>query len=161
MLDHLDMLDEARLTAVDDAIVNGPISMVVQNITSTSLPQDVLYGECCACLFDTDGTFHRASEFIPNLEALGATPFLDRHVLNLASDQLDTNTAVNLGCNVSVDNMSDTDSWASIYNQIASRSHLASRLKSAFCRTCSNNSNNVKRAFQRPCGKVRPISPMW
>ena len=128
MLDHLDMLDEARVTAVDDAIADGRVSIVVQDVSPIDNPEEILYGECYACLVDPDGTFHRASEFIPNLEALGATPMLDRHILRLALDHLEANPAANLGCNLSIDNMSGADTWASIYDQIASRPHLASRL---------------------------------
>lgn len=128
MLDHLDILDEARVTAVDDAIADGRVSIVVQNISPIDHPEEILYGECYACLIDPDGTFHRASEFIPNLEALCATPLLDRHILRLAMDHLEENPSANLGCNLSADNMSGSGSWAQIYQQIASRPHLASRL---------------------------------
>jgi EAL domain-containing protein (putative c-di-GMP-specific phosphodiesterase class I) len=127
MLDHLDLLHEARVTAVDDAIADGRIAFAVQRITAVDRPEQTLYGECHACLIDPDGTFHRAAEFIPTLEALGATPSLDRHLLKLVQDELEADPLAILGCNLSVDNMSG-ENWASVYDQMSSRSQLASRL---------------------------------
>lgn len=128
MLDDLDFLDGTHITLVDDAIAEGRIAFAVQGIGAIDDPTVILYSECLACLIDPDGTIHRAPEFVPYLEALGAASSLDRHMIKLALDELETDPDAVLGCNLSANNVSGAGNWANIYDQIAARSHLASRL---------------------------------
>nr|WP_206079120.1 EAL domain-containing protein [Mesorhizobium camelthorni] len=122
------MLDERHVSVVEEAIAEGRIGFAIQGVHAIDDPGQVLYGECLARLTEQNGTEHPASAFVPALEALGEAPTLDRHMLKLVLDELESDPLAVLGCNLSADNLSDHANWAHIRDQIAARSELASRL---------------------------------
>jgi EAL domain-containing protein (putative c-di-GMP-specific phosphodiesterase class I) len=128
VLDHLDLLDERHVAVVEEAIAEGRIGFAIQGIHAINDPGQILYGECLARLTEQNGTEHPDSAFVPVLEALGEAPILDRHMLKLVLDELESDPLAVLGCNLSADNLSDPANWAHIRDQIAARSDLASRL---------------------------------
>jgi EAL domain-containing protein (putative c-di-GMP-specific phosphodiesterase class I) len=128
MFEGLDLLDEAPVSLIDSAIADNRITFAVHGIGSVSDPDEVLYGECLARLIEADGTVRVARDFVPYLEGLGATPSLDRHMLRLVLDELEADPRAVLGSNLSADNLASPEVWAGIYDQIAARPHLASRL---------------------------------
>ncbi len=128
MLDHLDLLDERHVAVVEEAIAEGRIGFAIQGIHAIDDPGQILYGECLARLTEQNGTEHPDSAFVPALEALGEAPTLDRHMLKLVLDELESDPLAVLGCNLSADNLSDPANWAHIRDQIAARSELTSRL---------------------------------
>lgn len=127
-IDHLDLLDERHVAIVRQAIADGRVGYAIRNIHAIDDPDRILYGECLPCLIEPDGSLHVNDAFVPALEALGEAPVLDRHMLRLVLDELDSNSLAVLGCNLSADNLSDLETWAPIRNQIAARSELAPRL---------------------------------
>lgn len=128
MLDHLDLLDERHVAIVEEAIAESRIGFAIQGIHAIDDPGQILYGECLARLTEQNGTEHPDSAFVPALEALGEAPTLDRQMLKLVLDELESDPLAVLGCNLSADNLSDPANWAYIRDQIAARSVLASRL---------------------------------
>ncbi|WP_265519667.1 EAL domain-containing protein [Nitratireductor luteus] len=128
MLDHLDLLDERHVTIIQEAIAEGRIGFTIQGIHAIRDRSQLLYGECLPRLTGQDGTEHPDVAFVPALEALGEAPVLDRHMLKLVLDKLESDSLAVLGCNISPDNLSDPANWAHIRDQIAARSQLAPRL---------------------------------
>lgn len=127
MLD-LDLLDERHVSIVKEAIADDRIGFVVQSIHTINGPGYVLYDECLPRLTDHDGIEHADAVFVPALEALGAAPVLDRHVIKLVLNALESDPLSVLGYTLSGENLSEPANWAYIRDQIAARSHLASRL---------------------------------
>ncbi|WP_087000731.1 EAL domain-containing protein [Rhizobium sullae] len=124
----LDLLDERHVSIVQEAIAEDRIGFIVQSIHAIDDPAQVLYGECFPHLTDQDGIEHADAVFVPALEALGEAPVLDRHMLKLVLNALESNSLSVLGYSLSSDNVSDPGSWAHIRDQIAARPELASRL---------------------------------
>ncbi len=120
--------DERIVSRVIEAIANRQISLAVQGVHAADDTDHILYGECLSRMTDHNGNVHSAAEFIPAMELLGASPLLDRHILALALDELESDPYAVLGCNLSADNLlSDTD-WFGVIHQIRARKHLADRL---------------------------------
>ncbi|UXS42984.1 EAL domain-containing protein (plasmid) [Agrobacterium tumefaciens] len=128
MFEHLDVLDSRHVEIVDEAIANGRVGFAVQRICAAGRPDQILYEECLARLTGLDGTVYGAYEFVPYLEAFGAAPMLDQHLLGLILDQLDRDPNAVLGCNLSADNFGDLAIWDGVLEQVRSRPHLAQRL---------------------------------
>lgn len=128
LIEHLDLLDERHVTIVRQAIAEGRIGYAVQGIHAISDPDWILYGECLPFLIERGGCEHANSAFVPALEVLGEAPVLDRHMLELVLDALETNPLVVLGYHLSADNLSDAETWALVRYQIDARSELAPRL---------------------------------
>ncbi|MCW8060425.1 EAL domain-containing protein [Agrobacterium tumefaciens] len=128
MFERLDIGDRRHVEIVDEAIADGRVGFAVQRICAANNPEQVLYEECLARLTGLDGRVHSAGEFIPPLELFGAAPLVDQHILGLVLDQLDHDSEVILGCNLSADNFRSEAHWDGVLEQIRSRPHLASRL---------------------------------
>ncbi|CAN7748376.1 EAL domain-containing protein [Rhizobium leguminosarum] len=124
----LDLLDERHVSIVKEAIAEGRIGFIVESIHVSDDRAHVLYGECLPHLADQDGMEHDDAAFVPALEALGEAPVLDRHMLKLVLDALESDSLSVLGYRLSGDNISDPRRWAHIRDQIAARPELASRL---------------------------------
>jgi EAL domain-containing protein (putative c-di-GMP-specific phosphodiesterase class I) len=127
-LDHLDLLDERHIAIVEEAIAEGRVGYAIRNIHAIGDPDRLLYGECLPCLIERDGTEHISGGFVFALEALGQAPVLDRLMLRLVLDALESDPLAALGCHLSSDNFSNPETWAHIRNQIAARPELAPRL---------------------------------
>lgn len=128
MLDSLDLLDIRHVTVVEEAIAEGRIGFAIRDVHAIDAPGQILYGECLARLTEQNGTEHPDSMFVPALEVVGEAPILDRHMLKLVLDELESDPLAVLECDLSADNLSDRANWAHIRDQIAGRSELASRL---------------------------------
>ena len=128
VLDGLDILNEAHITMIDNAIADDRIVFTVQGISAVDDPAQILYSESFACVIHPQGTIHHEPQFVPYLESLGTAPSLARHMLKLILDELENDPFAILGCNLPATNMSGAGDWAGIYDQIAARPHLASRL---------------------------------
>lgn len=126
-MDHLDVADPALISAITDAILENRIEIAVQGIHCVTNADRLLYGECLARLLNRDGTITSAGEFIPILDIWGKTPLLDRHMIKLVLDELDTDSRAVLGCNISTDSLTDAE-WSLIYRQLVERAHLVHRL---------------------------------
>lgn len=126
-MDHLDVADPALISAITDAILENRIEIAVQGIHCVTNADRLLYGECLARLLNRDGTITSAGEFIPILAIWGKTPLLDRHMIKLVLDELDTDSRAVLGCNISTDSLTDAE-WSLIYRQLVERAHLVHRL---------------------------------
>jgi len=116
------------LKLLRDAIADDRMALTVQGVHAVRNRDHLLYSECLASIREFDGTLHRAPDFIPELEAMGALTVLDRHMLQKVLDVLDGDRFAVLGCNLSVGNLRNAASWAKIIETIADRPHLASRL---------------------------------
>lgn len=128
MFDQLDAVDPKHIDIVDEAIADRRVSFAVQPVCAVNNRKEVLYEECLARLTGLDGRVHAACEFVPCLEALGATPLLDRHMLDLILDRLEIDSGAVLGCNLSADNLGSEDMWAGVLEQVQTRPELARRL---------------------------------
>ncbi|MFB8344841.1 EAL domain-containing protein [Brucella cytisi] len=128
MMPNSNLHDERIVSRVIEAIAGRQISLVVQGIHSADDTDHILYGECLARMTDKDGTVHAAAEFIPAMELLGASPLLDRHILALVLDALESDPYAILGCNISADNLLSETDWFGVIHQIRSRKKLADRL---------------------------------
>lgn len=127
-LDQRDILDERWVTEALDAITPNRISLLVQGVHSVENPNEVLYGECLACLVSKAGRTYSAGHFIPLLDIWGQTPLLDRHVLRMALDELEADPHAVLGCNVSADSVVNSSEWAQTKQILLERSDLLPRL---------------------------------
>lgn len=128
MFEQLAMHDQACTDIVVSAIADQRMGCVVQTVWSLNVPEDVLYGECLARMIDLNGEVIAAGAFVPRLEARGAAPVLDRHMLKLVLDRLETDPTTVLGCNISADNFADATAWSGMLDQIQCRAYLAPRL---------------------------------
>lgn len=124
---NLDITNETWLAEVTEAVEANRILIAVQGIHSATNVDRLLYGECLARLVDRDGTVRSAGEFVPVLDVCGKTPILDQHMIKLVLDELEADPFAILGCNISTDSLTDAE-WSPLYSQLATRSHLASRL---------------------------------
>lgn len=128
MVNDIEFLNNKHLEIIAKAIIDDRISCFVQDVRSALATDQTFYGECLARLSDQSGRVYAASEFVPYLDALREAPMLDRHMLKLVLDLLETDSALVLGCNLSADNVADTATWNAIFGQIRDRAHLARRL---------------------------------
>lgn len=129
MLDHLGSPTPQQAQSIKGAIAENRISLAIQNIHEINDFDRILYGECLSRLVDRDGTEQPASVFVPPLEAMGETPLLDQHVLNLVLDRLlAAAPSANYGCNISADNLADRAAWNAILKPLRDAEHLASHV---------------------------------
>ncbi|MCZ4088912.1 EAL domain-containing protein [Sinorhizobium psoraleae] len=113
---------------VTQAMQHGRIGFSLQQINAVDDSSEVLYSECLGRLVEPDGTIRTSGEFIAFLEASGRAPAFDRHVIDLAFDWLAFNPAGALGCNISVENIADKESWALLYDLLSEHRAMAPRL---------------------------------
>lgn len=104
------------------------LEIVVQNICDVSNPSKVLYGECLVRIKDQNNVSVLPGSFLSAFELSGAITTLDRCVLSLVLEKLDSDPELTLGCNFSVQNLLNDTTWNDLYDLIASRSDLHSRL---------------------------------
>ncbi len=127
-MQNSNLYDERIVSRVIDAIANRQISLAVQGIHAADDTDHIFYGECLTRLTKPDGGITPASQFVPAMEVLGAAPLLDRHVVALVLDELESDPFALLGCNISADNLLSDIDWFGIIHQIKARKHVADRL---------------------------------
>ncbi len=115
-------------TMVADAIAQDRIFLAAEAICSTSDAGGVLYAECLARVGDENGALINTSDLIAYLDSFKLTPALDRHILALVLDRLESEPDLCLGCNISAENLANRAAWRALFDQIAARPHLAGRL---------------------------------
>ncbi|WP_410719655.1 hypothetical protein, partial [Brevibacillus sp. SIMBA_040] len=54
------------------------------------------------------------SAFIPSLERLGLMRYLDRYVIGMAAEFLESNSNIRLGVNISAQSANEIGGWASV-----------------------------------------------
>ncbi|MEL6233149.1 MAG: GGDEF domain-containing phosphodiesterase [Pseudomonadota bacterium] len=109
----------ARL--VMDAIADGRMAVALQPIVRADQPNTVSFQECLARIIDASGDPVPAASFMPAIEHLGLVRQVDREVLRLALDLLETNTSQRLSVNLSPQSMNDSE-WLSILETRMERS---------------------------------------
>lgn len=112
----------------DQAAKQGRVGFSLQHVNSVADVGSVLYSECLGRLVKPDGEILTASEFIGYIEAAGRAAALDRHMLALAFDWLACNPSGDLGCNISVENISDERNRVLLFDLLSTNKSLASRL---------------------------------
>lgn len=128
MFNGLDINDQQYLTIVQEAIAEERIFFEVEDVRSTHQSRDLLYCECLARLVGLDGRTYCAAEFVPNIEALGAAPEFDCHMLRLILDQLARDDTAIFGWNFSAENLGNRLALAKILQLLRENSHVSSRL---------------------------------
>ena len=128
MVEMRDVFKAEGARIVEEAITNGRVGLLIQDISAVDDFDKILYGECLARLGRPDGRVYGAAEFISCLEALGAVSAFDQHVVGLVLDKLDDDPDLVLSCNLSADNLRNHAQWDAIAGQIRLRPHLAGRL---------------------------------
>ncbi|WP_429817958.1 EAL domain-containing protein [Ensifer sp. B1-9] len=114
--------------AFDEAVRNRRVGFSLQHINSAADVGSVLYSECLGRLVKPDGEIMTASEFVGYLEAAGRIAALDRHMLALAFDWLACQPHGVLGCNISVESISDERNRTLLYDLLSANTRFASRL---------------------------------
>ncbi|MBV7520546.1 EAL domain-containing protein [Ensifer sp. ENS12] len=114
--------------AFDHAMKQGRVGFSLQHINSVADVGRVLYSECLGRLVKPDGEIMAASEFIGYLEAAGRVAALDRHMLALAFNWLACQPSGVLGCNISVESISDERNRALLFDLLSANTRFASRL---------------------------------
>ncbi|WP_321865157.1 EAL domain-containing protein [Burkholderia cenocepacia] len=111
------------------AIAQGRVRLCAQPIVSVQDGEQVLYRECLVRIVGSDERpTAYPSAFIPSLERLGFMRFLDRYVVGMAIDFMESNVDLRLGVNISAQSANDIQWWESILLRLESRPDVASRL---------------------------------
>lgn len=105
------------------------LMLCAQPILSVQDGERVLYHECLVRLRGTDDQpITYPSAFIPSLERLGLMRFLDRYVIGMAIEFLESNFNIRLGVNISAQSANEIGGWASVLRLLEGRPDIASRL---------------------------------
>lgn len=111
------------------AIARNRVALFAQPIFSTYDRRQVLYHECLVrMLGDDDCTIEYPSTFIPSLERLELMRFLDRYVVGMVIELLESNSSLRLGVNISAQSSNETQWWESILLLLDARPDIACRL---------------------------------
>ncbi|HEF5875872.1 TPA: EAL domain-containing protein [Burkholderia cenocepacia] len=111
------------------AIARGRVILCAQPIVSVQDDEQVLYHECLVRIVGPDECpIAYPSAFIPGLERLGLMRFLDRYVVGMAIEFMESNVDLSLGVNISAQSANDIQWWESILLRLESRPEVASRL---------------------------------
>lgn len=111
------------------AIARGRVMLCAQPIVSAQDGEQVLYHECLVRIVGVDERpIAYPSAFIPSLERLECMRFLDRYVVGMAIDFMESNVDLRLGVNISAQNANDVRWWESILLLLESRPDIACRL---------------------------------
>jgi EAL domain-containing protein (putative c-di-GMP-specific phosphodiesterase class I) len=119
---------KGRNALILKAISKGGLSFVAQRIHNIENTKEVLYAESLARLTDAEGVVHTAGAFVPQLGRLDGRFDLDFRILDLVLSALTADSTLNLGCNLSVANLSAPDRFADIFGRLTRQPELASRL---------------------------------
>ncbi|WP_321812966.1 MULTISPECIES: EAL domain-containing protein [unclassified Burkholderia] len=111
------------------AIARDRVMLWAQPILSVRDGEHVLYHECLVRILGTDDhPIAYPSAFIPSLERLQLMRFLDRYVVGMAIEFMESNVDLRLGVNISAQSANDIQWWESILLLLESRPDIASRL---------------------------------
>lgn len=125
---HLDS-DMRAAGMVLTAIARDRVMLWAQPILSVCDGEQVLYHECLVRILGTDHhPIRYPSAFVPSLERLQIVRFLDRYVLGMAIEFMESNVDLRLGVNISAQSANDARWWESLLLLLESRPDIASRL---------------------------------
>ncbi|KVL10113.1 hypothetical protein WS95_30300 [Burkholderia sp. MSMB1826] len=111
------------------AIARGRVMLCAQPIVSVQDSEQVLYHECLVRIVGPDERpIAYPTAFIPSLERLECMRFLDRYVVGMAIDFMESNVDLRLGVNISAQSANDVRWWQSILLLLESRPDIACRL---------------------------------
>ncbi|WP_196486142.1 EAL domain-containing protein [Burkholderia stagnalis] len=111
------------------AIARDRVILCAQPISSVRDLEQVLYHECLVrILGDDDRTLVYPSAFIPSLERLELMRFLDRYVVGMAIEFMESNVDLRLGVNISAQSANEIQWWESILLLLEGRPDIACRL---------------------------------
>ncbi|AOJ76646.1 MULTISPECIES: EAL domain-containing protein [Burkholderia cepacia complex] len=111
------------------AIAQDRVMLWAQPIVSVRDDAAVLYHECLVRIVDADGLpIVYPSEFIPSLERLELMRFVDRYIVSMAIDLMDSNVDLRLGINISAQSANNFQWWESIFLILENRPDIACRL---------------------------------
>ncbi len=112
-----------------EAIARDRVRLFAQPISSTLDHERVLYHECLVrILGDDDRTLVYPLAFIPSLERLELMRFLDRYVVGMAIEFMESNADLRLGVNISAQSANEIQWWESILLLLEGRPGIACRL---------------------------------
>lgn len=111
----------------------GRAKMVWQPTVSSGIDSFVLYYESLLRISDDDGDLRGCEREIRALERIDLSPELDRRLMTLVLDELETDPTVRLGINISarsasLHNHGRNALWDDLRNRLERRSSLAHRL---------------------------------
>ncbi|AXF25681.1 hypothetical protein CUJ89_35195 [Burkholderia pyrrocinia] len=111
------------------AIARDRVILCAQPIFSAHDGEQVLYHECLVrVLGDDDHTIEYPSKFIPSLERLELMRFLDRYVVGMVIEFMESNHDLRLGVNISAQSANEAWWWESILLLLEGRPEIACRL---------------------------------
>lgn len=111
------------------AIARDWVILCAQPILSMHDGEQVLYHECLVrILGDDDHPIKYPSAFIPSLERLELMRFLDRYVVGMAIEFMESKIDLRLGVNISAQSVNEIQWWESILLLLESRPDIACRL---------------------------------
>ncbi|MFP3479453.1 MULTISPECIES: EAL domain-containing protein [Burkholderia] len=111
------------------AMACDQVILCAQPIFSVQNREQVLYHECLVRLrVGDDQPITYPSAFIPSLERLGLMRYLDRYVIGMAAEFLESNSNIRLGVNISAQSANEIGGWASVLRLLEGRPDIASRL---------------------------------
>ncbi|MBY4806082.1 MULTISPECIES: EAL domain-containing protein [Burkholderia cepacia complex] len=111
------------------AIARGRVMLCAQPIVSAQGGEHVLYYECLVRIVGEEKRpIVYPSAFIPSLERLECMRFLDRYVVGMVIDFMESNGNLRLGVNISAQSANDVRWWESILLRLESRPDIACRL---------------------------------
>ncbi|WP_053077881.1 MULTISPECIES: EAL domain-containing protein [Burkholderia] len=111
------------------AIARDRVMLYAQPILSVGDGEQVLYHECLVRILGVDDrTIVYPSAFIPSLERLELMRFLDRYVVGMAIEFMESNVDLRLGVNISAQSASEIQWWESILLLLEGRPDIACRL---------------------------------
>lgn len=112
---------------VKTALKDGRLLLAFQPIVEAD-GQTVDYYECLVRMRGTDGELVPAGSFIPVVEQLGLMRAIDRHVLDLALEELSATSDIRLGINISGLTAADRSWLRALIARVRHRPELARRL---------------------------------
>ncbi len=111
------------------AIARDQVILCAQPIVSIPDGEQVLYHECLVrILGGDDQPIIYPSAFIPSLERLELMRFLDRYVVGMAIEIMESNVDLRLGVNISAQSANEIHWWESILLLLEGRPDIACRL---------------------------------
>lgn len=128
MAGDIEQLKFRQMAFIDELSRLDRINLATQPIVEADDHQQVLYRECLVRLKKESGQPLPPAAFIPLFEMSGAITTLDRHVFERVVSKLSCDQTLSLGCNLSPQNLGDATMLSTIYERLAARPDIASRL---------------------------------
>ncbi|MDF3083703.1 EAL domain-containing protein [Burkholderia sola] len=110
------------------AIAQDRVVLHAQPIRSVNDDEEPLYYECLVRILGDDNQVTYPSAFICSLERLELIRFLDRYVVGMAIEFMESDIGLHLGVNISAQSANEIQWWESIIQRLAGRPDIARRL---------------------------------